>query len=120
MDQEKKRKVILYWERRRILWNLILIPPSLTAYWFAEELTVGVDPALVHGLGFPLVAAAFCFAAIGANLCYCFAYAVEFWVAGSSAETPFNEIGRTVLFLLGCLLGVGLALIGGQAIALSQ
>jgi len=120
MDAEEnlKGEAIRYWELRRIFWNLLLVPPALLSYWFAAGIAVGIgDPPV---FGWPGVAAMFCFSAAGANICYSFAYVIEFWIQGASAESGYRKGGRHALFILGCLLGVGLALGGGASIAQTQ
>ena len=119
MDFANYRKVaIRYWELRRIVWNIILIPPALFGFMMAAGVAAGIgDP---KQFGDPYVIGLFCFSAVGANICYSFAYVVEFWMAGRDAEDGYCSIGRHLLFALGCLIGIGLALIGGQDIALFQ
>ncbi len=113
-----RREAIRYWERRRIVWNLILVPPSVFAYMFAAGIAIGIGDQ--RQFGYPMVAALFCFAAVGANICYSLAYVIEFWVAGRDAEDAYRTTGRRLLFALGCLVGIGLALAGGRDIAILQ
>jgi hypothetical protein len=114
----RKSDAIRYWEVRRIVWNLLLVPPALLSYLFDIEFAVGVDdhPAF----GWPIVLAHFCFAALGANVCYSFAYVIEFWIQGSDRESGYHEHGRPLLFALGYLVEMGLSLLGGTAIAQLQ
>ena len=116
-----RKEAIRYWERRRIIWTLILVPPSVVAYLFASGLALGIgSPGAPGAFGYPMVAALFCLAAFGANICYSFVYAIEFWMAGRDAEDDYRANGRRILFFLGCLLGIGLAFAGGQRIAILQ
>lgn len=113
-----KGEAINYWEIRRTFWNLLLVPPAVLSYWFALGIAVEIgDPP---AFGWPVVAAMFCFSAVAANICYSFAYVIEFWIQGASAEEGYRTIGRHVLYALGCLLGIGLALGGGASIAQTQ
>ena len=74
--RDYRREAIRYWERRRIVWNVLLVPPSLLTYWFAFQFP---DPdAHPEVFGFGTVAA---------------------------------------LFVIGCVIGIGLALLGGMQIA---
>ena len=113
-----KKEAIRFWELRRIIWNLLLIPPSLFGYVFAAGVAVAVDDSPQFGL--PIVAVLFCFSAVGANICYSLAYVIEFWAAGRSCEEGYRVKGRRLLFGLGCFIGIGLALSGGRNIAILQ
>jgi hypothetical protein len=113
-----KRDAIQYWEKRRVIWNLLLVLPAYFSYSIGAGLAAGIGDTAAFGL--PMVLAMFCFAAVGANICYCFAYVAEFWLAGTGAEKTYRENGRLLLFILGCLIGLGLAFSGGSAIALAQ
>ena len=115
MKQESKGEAIRYWEKRRIVWNVLLVPPALLGYVLPAGIAAGIGDRAM--LGWPEVLAMFCFAAVGANICYSFAYVVEFWIQGSGVEKEYRKYGRTLLFVLGSLLGIGLALMGGASIA---
>ncbi|MGJ8657922.1 MAG: hypothetical protein ACSHX6_15850 [Akkermansiaceae bacterium] len=113
-----RKEAIRYWERKRIIWNLILVLPALFGYLAASEIAVGIgDPS---EFGFLYVMACFFFAAMGANICYTFAYVAEFWIVGRDYEFEYRSNGRLKLFVLGCCLGIGLAFLGGRSIALIQ
>ena len=116
--ENSKGEAIQYWERRRIIWNLLLFPPSILSYLFASGVAVGTGDS--PAFEWPVVAAMFCFAAVGANICYSFAYVIEFWIQETQVEAGYRQQGRTALFVLGCFLGVGLALSGGMSIAQAQ
>jgi hypothetical protein len=115
-EPDPKNEAIHYWEIRRLLWNLLLVPPAFFAFSFVIRTAMHEHQSLPVFGGFE-VAVAFCFAAVGANLCYSFAYVVEFWIQGAVAEDGYHRYGRPMLFYLGCVLGVGLALWGGVSIA---
>lgn len=116
--ENSKGEAIRYWERRRKVWNLLLVPPAGLSYGFASGMAIGIgDPP---AFGWPVVAALFCLAALGANICYSFAYVIEFWIQGARAEAGYRKQGRTLLFAKGCFLGMGFALSGGASIAQMQ
>lgn len=116
--ENNKGEAIKYWEKRRIVWNLLLVPPAILSYWLASGVAAGIgDPP---AFDWPIIAIMFCFAAVGANICYSFAYVIEFWIQGTRAEVGYRQNGRTALFVLGCFLGMGLALSGGASIAQAQ
>ena len=113
--RDYRREAIRYWERRRIVWNVLLVPPSLLTYWCAFQFP---DPdAHPEVFGFGTVAVLFFMAAAGANLCYCAAYIVEFFLADPDPECGWLLVGRPALFVIGCVIGIGLALLGGMQIA---
>ena len=115
-EGDSKNEAIHYWEIRRWLWTLLLVPPALFAFGFVIRAAMHEHQSL-PAFGWFEVAVAFCFAAVGANLCYSFAYVVEFWIQGAAAEGGYLRYGRHMLFFLGCVLGVGLAMLGGLSIA---
>jgi len=118
MIPNDKAEAIEYWEKKRILWNLLLVIPSVFSYWLASGVAVGIgDPA---SFGWIEVGVMFCSAAVAANICYSFAYVIEFWMQGLQSETAYREHGRSLLFGFGCLLGIGLAFVGGATIAYMQ
>ena len=70
-----KQNAVRYWERRRIIYNLALLPPSGIAYFISAGLARVGDDFAWH----PFHAAVlFILSAIGANVCYSFANALEF------------------------------------------
>lgn len=113
-----RKKAIRYWERRRIIWNLILVPPSVFTYVLGAGFAVGIGDRSEFGL--PTVVVLFCFAAVAANICFSFVYVIEFWVSGRDAEDVYCKIGRRLIFAIGCLIGISLALAGGKEIAILQ
>ena len=117
-EENFKGEAIRYWEIRRIFWNLLLVPPALLSYFLAAGIVIGIGDEAAFG--WPIVATSFCFSVVGANICYSFAYVIEFWIQGSLAGEGYRRSGRNTLFILGCLLGVGLALTGGASIAQAQ
>ena len=109
---------IKFWECRRVVWNLLLVPPALIGYWNSSGIMPILGTAVVEPENVSLAAVAFMFfcAAIGANICYCAAYVTEFWMADSNMESGWLNGGRTAIFIVGCLIGIGLAVIGGAQI----
>jgi hypothetical protein len=110
-----RKAAIRYWERRRIIYNLALIPPA----FFGWIVCAGVSAAVGdrQSLGSGSVLNLFVISAIGANICYSFAYALEFLIGHNGSKTWWLRWGRTVALLLGILLGMFLALLGGRNIA---
>jgi hypothetical protein len=109
-NESPRKKAIRYWERRRIFYNLALVPPAVVGYALADTLNWAGDPHTAH-YGFALFW--FALSALGANVCYSFAYALEFFF-GSAHGAPR---WRTTVFVGGVLFGMLLALIGGRNIA---
>lgn len=109
-----KKSAIRYWERRRIFYNLALLPPAFFSYMIASALNwagnpPGVDVAYVLGL--------FAASAIGANICYSFAYIPEFFLGSDDSASRWLRFGRTMVFVLGVLFAMLLAFFGGANIA---
>lgn len=55
--------------------------------------------------------------ALGANICYSFVYALEFFWAGDNPQSDRLNARRTIAFIAGVLFAMLLALIGGRNIA---
>ena len=55
--------------------------------------------------------------AFGANVCYSFAYALEFLFGSDEPTSRWMRFGRTGTFVAGVLFAMLLALIGGRNIA---
>jgi hypothetical protein len=112
-----RRTAIRYWERRRIIYNLALIPPALLAYLFTDTMNwVGdAHPILSWFLLFW-----FALSAIGANICYSFAYVLEFLFGSDDPTSRWLRFGRTTAFAGGILFAIILALIGGRNIAIME
>jgi len=109
-----RRSAFRYWERRRILYNLALVPPSLFSFALTDTLYHVGDPHKIHYWRLLLV---FGLSALGANICYCFAYALEFVLGDDAPTSRWMLFGRTTALVAGILFAILLALIGGWNIA---
>ena len=112
---EIKRSAMRYWERRRIFYNLLLVLPSLLGF------SMGAAAAARHGLvresGAGVVMLLFVLWAIPANICYTFAYSLEFLFGGGSAKSLWAQSGRTFAFVLGTLFAMFVAFLCGTDVA---
>jgi hypothetical protein len=113
-----RKSAIRFWERRRILFNALLIPPALFTYYFGRDISMGVGDAPAFGLD--VVAILFFISAGGANACYSIVYMLEFWMADSNLESGWQNGGRTGIYVIGVVIAIGLALMGGREICLLQ
>jgi len=116
MHPENKKTAVRYWERRRIIYNLLLIPPAIFGWGIAGAVSASGDEKGMGTLGVLLL---FFSSAIGANICYSLAYVFEFLFAGSG-RSFWPKPGRTIVFICGCAFAVFLAMLGGRNIALIQ
>ena len=112
-----RHTAIRYWERRRILYNLALVPPAFLGYMVSAAVAHAGDP---HESYVAYVLALFALAALGANVCYSFAYALEFFFGSDDPTSRWLRYGRTSFFIAGVLFAMLLSLIGGRDIALSE
>jgi hypothetical protein len=109
-----KHSSILYWERRRIIYNLALVPPAFFGYGLADTLNwVGNS----HQTRYSIILLWFAMSAGGANICYSFCYALEFLFGSDAPTSRWQRYGRTTAFAGGVLFAMLLALIGGRNIA---
>ena len=89
-----------YWERKRIVYNLVLIVISL--YCWGAEIVFGGPREWIGGSLILLVFA------IIANLLFCMAYPVDLALQASPLKQRWTET-RWVLFVSGLALASGLA-----------
>ena len=108
------RSAFRYWEIRRIWYNVALVPAAFFGYFTDTALSYAVDD--IQYLSGSKVAALFVFSGVGANLCYSFAYVLEFWLGGDNMQSRWLRCGRTRAFVSGMILGVVLAFVGGRRI----
>ena len=114
MKKELRTSIIRYWEKRRIVYNLALVPPTLFGYLpLASWLAFFGDRTPLRNT---LVALCFFTAILGANLCYSFCYVLEFFLANEDPESAWLR-RRKAVFVAGTLLGMSLAWFGGRNIA---
>jgi len=115
---EAKREAIKYRERRRWIFLALLVPPTVFFYFATSEVPAGIgDKRMLSD--FQLVAAFF-FAFFGANVCYTFAYAVEFCFFGGPRYSGYLNSGRNLLFVVGCVFGIILAAGAARGIAFAE
>jgi hypothetical protein len=112
-----RSSAIRYWERRRIFYNLALVPPAFFSYMLAAGVIYVGDP---HKSYYSYVLGLFAASALGANVCYSFAYALEFFFGSDDPGSRWFRFGRTCIFIAGVLFAMVLALIGGRNIAFME
>lgn len=110
-----KRSAIRYWEWRRLFYNLALVLPAFIGY------SMGITAAARHGLvrqsGAEVVILLFVLWAIPGNICYTFAYALEFIFGNDLQTSRWLRSGRTLAFVSGTLFAVMLAFFGGSTVS---
>ena len=112
-----RKTAIRYWERRRIVYNIALVPPSGLSYMLGAGVArVGDD----YGWHPYYVVFLFALSALGANICYSFAYALEFLFGSDDPASRWLRFGRATAFVAGVLFSMLLALFGGRNIALME
>src|SRR5947207_7512246 len=112
-----RHTAIGYWERRRVIYNLALLLPAWFGYGFTDTLNWVGDPHETH---YSYILPWFALSAIGANICYSFAYALEFIVGSDDPGSQWIRYGRKAAFVGGVVFAMVLALIGGRNIALME
>lgn len=106
MLSDTKRQALLYWEKRRLIYNLLLVPPSWFAWQFSSELTYHIGDQTPASLTDPQVIVALVFLCFAANICYSFVYVLEFFFLAESPGKLWPFPGRTIFLILGCILGM--------------
>jgi hypothetical protein len=110
-----RNTAIRYWERRRIFYNLALLPPAVFSYGFVDTMNWVGD---AHETHYSYILPLFALSALGANICYTFAYTLEFLFGSDDPTSRWMHSGRTTAFVGGLVFSILLALIGGRNIAM--
>ena len=106
---------IAYWEKRRIIYNLALVFPTLLGYLGVQEVSAAigdntshhpVDAFLIYG-----------FAVIGANIAYCAVYPVDITM-GYADLGDRKRTTRTFMFAGGTIFACVLSWRASQLIVL--
>ena len=113
--REYRRQAVRFWELRRLIYNFLLLPPTVLIYGFAHAEMAAADHAPVFGLS--VVGILMFLGALAANACYSLVYLLEFWLADSHIESGWQSGGRTAIFVCGVLISIGLAMLGAYEIA---
>jgi hypothetical protein len=113
-----RKSALRYWERKRIAYNLALVPPAFLGYGLTAGVSAGVGDLPHHGWGAVLFL--FILSAIGANACFSLGYALEFVFGSDSPDSRWPRFWRPLLVLLGTLFAMLLSLIGGRNIAVIE
>jgi hypothetical protein len=104
--QSFRRSATKYWERRRLWYNLALVFPALLGY-APSDLSAAVGDQQRLGAG--VAAGLWLFSAVGVNVCFTFAYALEFLFATEDPNARWIRSGRRLCFVLGTLFGMVVA-----------
>ena len=115
---EQKNSAVAYWEGRRIAYNLLLIPPALLGYLPLASLSGAVEDRARFGIFGTIVLFLTC--AGLANVCFSFAYALEFFLLYEADPGPRPKRLRTFAFVLGSAFACMLSFSGGRNIAVLQ
>ena len=102
-----------YWEFRRIIFNLLLIPLAVLGWVMAGGLNYAGASQERH---YAYLLRMFVGFAAAANICYSLAYCLEF-MFGDDPASPWVRLGRTRVFLAGLFASMIVAVVGGWNIA---
>lgn len=87
--------------------------PALLGYAPSEVSAAVGDQQRIATSGVILM---FIVSALGANICYTFAYALEFIFATENPNARWPRVGRKLCFVSGVTFAMALAFIGGRNI----
>jgi len=96
------------------VYNVALVLPGWFGFAFTDTINWVGDPHTIHRF---YVLAWFALSAVGANICYSFAYGLEFLFGSDDPTSYWLRFGRTSAFVAGILFAMLLALVGGYNIA---
>lgn len=107
-----------YWEKRRILFNSLMLPSAWVIYVLRTGVSSGVGDTKymqdyqVYGL--------FAIALVCANICYSCVYALEFLIGSHNPKSLWMRFGRRSVFVVGCIVGVIFATLVAQSIGADE
>ena len=110
-----RKGAIRDWEQHRILSNLWLAFPAFFGYFLTAGVSAGVGDQ--RHLSTRAVIVLFFLSVVGANVCYSFGYVPEFLFGSDAPDSRRSRFWRRLLFVLGTLFAMALALVGGRKIA---
>lgn len=113
-----KKRTVRYWERRRIAFNAMLLPPTFVGYVLTGELSAAMEDKARFGFGGVLALLLVC--AIGANFCFSLVYAGEFLFGSEDESSGWMRSGRNIVFVAGTLLSMALAMACARNIGVMQ
>jgi hypothetical protein len=102
---------IRFWEKRRLYYNLALVLPALAGF-HSGAVAVGRRGLVPPSFGVAVLVV-FGFWAVLANICYMFAYALEFLFGRDAPESVWVSHGREISFFAGTIFAMALALLAG-------
>ena len=107
------RQAIKFWEIRRGVFCVIVAIPAYWSHMLFSSVQAGLDYPQ-NGTPAELALRYFC-ALVFLNICYSFAYALEFLLRSDNPRAIWLAGGRDLTFVAGCLLGCALSFyIGSQ------
>lgn len=116
MIKDLKKEAIAYWEKRRIIYNLLLAAAAFVGWQISSELTYNIDDSYPASLLDPKVMLAFVVCCLVANVCYSLCYILEFLFISENPIQKWKFPGRAIVFSLGCIIGLILAAEGANNI----
>lgn len=109
MSTDQPRTVLRYWEIRRVIYNLLLIPPAWFAWQISGGFTVAIDDHLPARIDDPFVIRSIIYLLMMANVCYSIVYMLEFLFASPKVVQGWRIFGRPLVFVSGCIFAMLLA-----------
>jgi hypothetical protein len=106
-----RSRAIRYWEKRRLYYNLALVLPALAGF-HSGAVAVARRGFLPPSFGLAVVAV-FVLWAVLANICFTFAYALEFLFGKDVPESLWVSHGREISFFVGTIFAMALAFFAG-------
>ena len=104
MTKDYRRHTIRYWERRRILFNAIILVMFLFTWPVSQAFTAGIDDKIPASLLDPFTVIAIGCSFLLCNVCYSIVYALEFIFYNEDAKSFWPTTGRALIFIAGCLV----------------
>ncbi|MFT5468630.1 MAG: hypothetical protein ACI8UO_003741 [Verrucomicrobiales bacterium] len=110
MLAQYRREAPSYWEKRRVIFNLLLIPAGWLGYSISASFTYNIDDREPASFSDPQFLIAVIMMGVMANVCYSMVYMIEFIFMSEKKGSFWPSPGRTLLLIAGCLIGMFFAL----------
>jgi len=109
MLDDFRKSTVSYWEKRRLIYNLLLLPSALLGWNLSADFTYSIDDRIPASTGDPFVIRSVLYLLLLANVCYSMVYVLEVFMMSEKRKPFWPRGGRTVVFGIGCALGMLLA-----------
>jgi hypothetical protein len=106
MLEDFRKGVVGYWEKRRLIFNLLLLPSAWFAWNLSSDFTFSIDGHIPARIGDPFVVRSALSLLLIANVCYSIVYFIEVCLMSEKKRAFWPKGGRLLVFCTVCAVGM--------------